>query len=996
MNENTDEKFICIGRQNEQRDLEQYIMDYTIGTSYVVNLYGRGGIGKTVLTKALYRNCDKMNNRGNQQKMKAVYINASGCFDIPELLFRLRMELENGKYDFEKFDTLYELFYDASRFIQYKNTKKLEEKAVLGDDTSRNYIITAEMAEHSSKLSELLLEPLIKAFSSNLHDIDKVGFPQFLIKSAEIAGPIVDRISIVGLISRIVQVVKNHEKCRHYIDLLKEIQSSQGIFPQEEKLISFFKNALLNNENKKTNEFLLIFIDNFQNPDSATIHNGGFVFQNADMFFNMIHEFSALWFISSRNHLPEGTADAFYPLKGLRYEAARKIIKSVKGIESLNNEEAVAESILSVASDGTASAENVRYSPIILNILCQVLKKEIENVQSRAPGATEYNISPELFAKIENQPALTYYFEMGKSPVDLDCFHILSCADIWNEYTLSVLRGKIQLYLLNTKHILAQDSMIEVVGNHSIKLHDEITEALRKSVNNRIRYDVYSIMYEAFLEIQDVAPVIDEGILRSFFGFTKAYCQNILDGVYNYLSIDVLEIYTAYYNAFLKSIEKVNERISESLIEIYWAVVKEYREVAENCKTDDFSSVFDAYHNLGIVVYNCGDSKKAEIIDKEYLDLVEEKKDIYGLASALNALAYDLSANHLYQESYVYGKRSLDVALEGIHSIAEQKGNKLAKNFYALYKGYLMLPEGDLEYTGYYENIEDIITANTLLLEQIRNIPQDSEAYMMKNLWEQMLKTRGNIPWYFIEDVSTRHKNAQYALYYGEITYLLRKCYYGEDDPRTVQSYHNKGAYLLKYAEYCLKGEIVDKGINLEKAFFSAEEIFSNAFQKRKQILRNHQRIDKDNYLQELEETSIDVEPHFLEIFSLEDIEQCYKEKLSECNPVALESLQYQSNACYFLSTVQKGEREKKKYLKKAISLSDKVIIARSIVLGPCHRKTLESFRYGAEYYWEYGEYNEARKRIQYASRHLNNAHISNDKIEEYKDVLKRMTGEKE
>ena len=83
MNENTDEKFICIGRQNEQRDLEQYIMDYTIGTSYVVNLYGRGGIGKTVLTKALYRNCDKMNNRGNQQKMKAVYINASGCFDIP-------------------------------------------------------------------------------------------------------------------------------------------------------------------------------------------------------------------------------------------------------------------------------------------------------------------------------------------------------------------------------------------------------------------------------------------------------------------------------------------------------------------------------------------------------------------------------------------------------------------------------------------------------------------------------------------------------------------------------------------------------------------------------------------------------------------------------------------------------------------------------------------------------------------------------------------------
>lgn len=137
---------------------------------------------------------------------------------------------------------------------------------------------------------------------------------------------------------------------------------------------------------------------------------------------------------------------------------------------------------------------------------------------------------------------------------------------------------------------------------------------------------------------------------------------------------------------------------------------------------NNLKPVYDAYHDLGIVVYNSGDSKKASEIDAEYLKFVEEAKDAHALAKALNALAYDLSANHLYSQAYAHGKRSLEVALDTILRVAEERKNKIAGSLYKFYKQFFMLPE-------------------------------DDDSYIVKVLWEQILTTRGNIPWYFIEDI---------------------------------------------------------------------------------------------------------------------------------------------------------------------------------------------------------------------------------------------------
>ena len=53
------------------------------------------------------------------------------------------------------------------------------------------------------------------------------------------------------------------------------------------------------------------------------------------------------------------------------------------------------------------------------------------------------------------------------------------------------------------------------------------------------------------------------------------------------------------------------------------------------------------------------------------MNFAEIEGNIYGIANASNAVAFDYSANHLYAESFNYGKKSLNTALEGIRCIAE-------------------------------------------------------------------------------------------------------------------------------------------------------------------------------------------------------------------------------------------------------------------------------------------------------------------------------------
>ena len=356
--------------------------------------------------------------------------------------------------------------------------------------------------------------------------------------------------------------------------------------------------------------------------------------------------------------------------------------------------------------------------------------------------------------------------------------------------------------------------------------------------------------------------------------------------------------------------------------------------------------VSEAYHKLGVVAYDAGDSRKAEMIDKEFVTFTQESGDRYDEIAALNALAVDCSANHSYGDAYTNGKNALDAALNVIHEIAEETGNDSVKELYDFYYNYLRLPESIEEFAENTENHEDIIKRYSGLLNEIRSLEKDPAAGKVKGVWEIMLKTRGNIPWYLIEDPSIKGEKAKFALPYGQDTYFLRKFYYGADNPGTLQSYHNTGVYLMKYAQYCDSGKIHDDSINIVEAFSMSKEFFSRAYEMRRKALKASPNIGRDQYFEEIEMRAEKENISFSDVFDRGTIEQFVEEGYDNCPAGALESLQYKSNVCYLLSQKVEDTEQKEKELDEAIWLSDRISVARSILLGPHHRKTLESMRY--------------------------------------------------
>lgn len=968
-----EQRILCEGREQELQMCGEYISQYDPIQSFVFNLYGEGGIGKTVVTQELYRNyLDYITDF--HQGIKTVYVNASGCFSIPALLLRLRMSLGDDPYDFEKFDIMYELFYDASEYVKLKRIQELT-------------------APEGENLAGLILDFAMNEVDEDYKSLRKSTVSDRLVDFIKFTGPIIDRIPI----EHILDWVKKNNELKMLSDLVEDIIKSKGIFKEEKKLIKFFCDAVTDTKNYPLSPFLF-FIDNFQNGSLEI--NRGFRFQNLDGFFEFIRRFPAFWFISSRNVLTYHADNNFakYELKGLNADAAKKIIRQIQGSNKITNLENVSKNILSLSNENVNDDKGQKlelYSPIILRILCQVLEKEIEKTREDHPEQNELEISPEIFTDIPERSALIYYYEMGKTSVDLDCFHILSCADVWDDYTLTVLKERLQFYLLNTRHILAQDSMTELLGDNSIKLHDRIAEALRKSANNRIRFDVYAIMYDAFLEIQLTSPILEEGVLRNFFVFAKEYCENLALGEYRYRGKDAYNAYVFFYKAFLKSIKKLKERISGAMIDIYWNVVREFSNIAVKFKIRNLDDITEAYHQLGIVAYDAGDSKKAEKIDAEFLSFARETGYKYGEIIAANALAVDHSANHLYEEAYKYGKLSLETALNAIFEIAETSDIQFLKKVCKFYTQYLVLPQTDVYNTNYAENHENAIKEKAELVQKIGDIEKGHPVYKAREIWEKMLTTRGNIPWYFLEDPVLKKEKAVYALPYGQDTYYLRKYYYGEEDSRTLQSYHNIGVYLMKYAGCCEEGDICDNRMDINNSYANAEKIFSKVYEIRKKVLGVTYGITKEQYFRELEDNANAGELSFLNIYERTAIEHIFEEGYDNCPAAALESLQYKSNACYLISQKSELLEVKKEKLDEAVRISDIVTVARSFLLGPYHRKTLESMRYSAEYYWAKRNKEMAAKRIRYAFGHLKQDQISVEQYKKYEQLFNIITTEK-
>ena len=683
------------------------------------------------------------------------------------------------------------------------------------------------------------------------------------------------------------------------------------------------------------------------------------------LFEQIKKESRAFWLFSGRNSIEKITNKV--EIKELSDDDCRTWIESCSGFTRLeeNNKKQLIQRITNITHG----------LPIYLSVAIRLLEKLIHQ-DPKEEVIVELSQFIDMSKMVEGEyKRLAFYFEMGKSDIERDCFHILSCLPIWDDFTMKMIREGINLYLLNANSILESDSMVEIVSGDSIKLHDEIRESLFNSPNNRIKDDVIAIMYRKFLSLQEKIPITDVGLLENFLNFTYLLCQGLNNGKYTYMKTDPVNAYEKFFNV-IKNLKKEmkdsgNPRIySPDFLKLYNDSIEKYLCLISfpDVASENKIKAFEELYEFGEVLYVAVD-KRAERIFKRYSDEqqclmnFDENNNSIKLSKGLSFLGRAQSLNKEYINAFNSGKESIEVVLKELQNASGSLGREFVEIYNSANQRGIhdiedlieiiiqLTSQKDIENCA--EKMQQTKRAETIL----KKIKALDDSNQTKQLVQQILSSRGNIPWYLIKgdlDID------QDPIQYGKITYQLRRMYYGEDDSSTLTGRHNVGAYILN----CSKPDAPSKWkiceSKLKKKLECSLDIFEKIFEKRHQILeRNNNQNAKDELILQLNaEREL-----FGEIFSDAFIKEFFQktdeivlDKIVNANADTLESLQYQSDAKRHLALLQSDENEKIKLLNQAIALGNQAVIGRMITLGLKHKKTIESISYTAEYYKELGE----------------------------------------
>lgn len=937
------------GRNQDIAILKQKISAYnTPSTSRFLNIHARSGMGKTTLVKNLIDNLEK--NPSNLEGIyEFKYADTSDCFSFEQVLLRIRMEFGNSADSFKDFDLLYILFYDYSEYKKIIAQDNFYQKLTNGNGSLKNRIKdfwkNVKSEKTIAKSVAVIIEIAVGCFA--------------LAKDQEIfstiAGPILSAVNFETILAQMSSVIKSDSEFKE-IQNIFDTAKSLDEYHRNRLLVNYFANGLNNYDNLTKR---VIFVDNYNNR--TTVDNEDYILgQNS-----IVTQGHAFWIFCSHNDLtmqipniPELKKEE-HKLDILDREAVSALVDSLPNSSRLNpdNKNEIID-IIHKRSNGL---------PMKLVIFLKVLEQQLKENINNTPGKEEYYIEPDRFnGNFDDKEGLRFYFEMGKSDLEKDCFRILSCKEVWDENFYDIIRERIQLYLLNTRNLLENDSLIEEITDGKIKLHDEVRESLYDYENNIIKYDVIEIMYKYFLHQQEIQPIGDIDALQSFYTFALELCNGLRNHRFKHMNISEASAYKKFYLAFHKTIVYLDNHFllsinSTKLYRLYDNIVTKYEEIVG--KDEEYQ---DVLYNFGLYLYNIGKVSEASEIDKKYVRFINDKygknstsnlSDALAYAKAYNAYAYDLSGLQCYNEANQYGQKSIEIAFRSLEETNDEPDYNNARHdiVQAIYT---------LDRTKDMREKEDplsIIRGNFELLEQ------DSKT---KDLFAQLLKTRGNMPWYWINIPEQLTNKWEYAINYGYNTWKLRESFYGENNQNTLTSMHNYAAYRIKCSSFALdkKLDITQKAI--EKLLLDsldtlnalmAKYVASTKFDKDicEAYHDSYDKIFKDTANMKNVFKEIDIKSLYSDKCFHKDVPLATAEEFNDFtllytnNKMALEAGQYISFAYYCLAknTFSSKQNESIKYINKAILIGDQVLLGKIRLLGEKHKKTIETLNYTARYY---------------------------------------------
>ena len=791
-----------------ERDEEGRIVDFaeefysTEETRALFTVYGEAGSGKSFLVKNAL---DKIKH--NQKQIKedplCIYLDISDCVDQTEVYYRIALQLqsyyagkrdtgaERGKADLVV--TLYEWIQGIYRPTFGKKGEKADTALDIATFITEK-IEEVTLGQLENEEVEAAVEKILSGLAGKLTGLKTV-------------------IQAINLVKDIGEDAERKKICnvlKQNLDILNSRAGKQDFFLEK------LKAALPKNIK------YIIVLDNFQlNRDNEIGRDYTWLTGNN----RLMERVDALWVVVSRMPSRELFADLFEGhlneeicLHGFNKELAQRyliencfrkpIMRTVQDLEP--DERALLEKMLSVVSQQNEG--QTYYLPHLLRMVVLFYWKLQET-----PGV---NITPDVFkdcARVDE--FVGYYFYKDLSDLMVNAFQILSCIDVWDDDWIKLVQRKMDNHLLNARNVLEHTAPIEKVGRDGFKLHEALREALYSNKQNYIKQDVMEYLFESFLTIygekKEKNPRWYE--LKRIYAFMQivfAYVDMQRDTqkkTLNRIKGAMANIYEA---------NKESGTVGAFFIHLYSAYIDKLKSIygipfvrmVGNDFTDrnvepaegelpkgDTLYYMDCCFKLADLYTNNSQSNIARRLERlciEFWNAQTIAANENGNASdwyyvcrqqkvkAINATAYDCSAEHFYHDAYELAVQGLDEMKCLCRDLFAELFEGDAERFRKLYDpetSQLFTVEGDnteLPYELYAEVCSDYVEIWKF---------KDSQNGKEKVLWEVLMRDcqnlRGNFPWYMLQDRDLRVEDQEEELarqnacvQHGIRTYWLRRC----------------------------------------------------------------------------------------------------------------------------------------------------------------------------------------------------------------------------
>lgn len=849
--------------QNKIADLaEQYFNKWDRA---LCTVYGFAGSGKSYLVKNSLESIKE--NHAKEHNVFCAYLDISDCLDEAEVYYRIALQLK----DYYKELNLTEKNQVRN---EMENTNKLIRlyewvKGIHREDLAvvRGHVeIAGDVAS--------FIENKTKGISGNSTQSNDSEFLENLAEDILLGVS-----AIVPIARDIRQIVDATANIKGNLDKMKlkrlliakiDILDNRVMF--EDYLIGKLKRALPN----KTKS--IIALDNFQmNPNNELARTYTWLtVQN-----KLMKDVNAMWIVVSRmpthelfNHLFEKAHCYSIESTGFDEDLAKEyLIKNCLKQSVYQNYDFLEEDEKNIIQ-GMLHAANLRgdncYLPYLLRMIVLYYWKVKET-----PGVT---ITPDMFLNMDTEEDfIGYYFYKDLSDLMVNAFQILSCLSVWDDVWIDVVQKKIDNHLLNTRNLLEHKAPIESLGGTSFKLHEALKDGLYNNRQNYIKIDVMKHLFESFINIFEGNEAND----NKNIWYNLKRLRMFVEIVFEYIRLDV-ENQKKNLKAIRKAMDEIYQNqkergtVSEAYIQIYAFYIDSMKKIYnipfadtlnnnfidEDGKQWGYRDITDAEQDDLIYYMTCcfkladlytnhnqnGIAQRLEAKCVQFWDnqLQGIESDAARLQNksvwyyrcwqqkvkALNATAYDYSAEHDYKNAIIFGKKGLTEAqklgIELIEQIEPEQKEMLLillnpddAELFAITNGaYTEIP---------YELYDRLQQAYKEIwqMKNVRNkveVDQDADktekTVILSELFiKNQQDLRGNYPWYCLmnQDLLFNNENGenyhQQWILYGVRTYWMRRAMFEtlkqselktdknlmkNVTARMLKSYHNICVYLSK------------------------------------------------------------------------------------------------------------------------------------------------------------------------------------------------------